>query len=160
MKHVWLYAAVVALLAAPLAVSAQDVPLPPPGAPAPPPPPVALPPPGVLPEPPQPPGIVLQGLDKVTARISTIEVPLNTLVRFGSLQIRVRSCQKTPPTEPPESAAFIEIDETASAGDVVRVFSGWMFASSPAVSALEHPVYDVWVVDCTNASSTPSSSSD
>ncbi len=152
MRHLWLYAAILAGLTAPLATSAQDLPPSPPGT-------LAPPPPGALPEPPQPPGIVLQGLDKVTARISTIEVPLNTLVRFGSLQIRVRSCHKTPPTEPPESTAFIEIDETASAGDVIRVFSGWMFASSPAVSALEHPVYDVWVVDCTNASSTPSSSS-
>lgn len=137
-----------------VAAVAQDAPPPPPASVPP------LPPQGALPEPPAPPGIILQGLDKVTARISTIEVPLDTLVRFGTLQIRVRSCYKTPPTEPPESTAFLEIDETAGgAGKATRIFSGWMFASSPAVSALEHPVYDVWVVECTNASNSASSSS-
>ena len=108
---------------------------------------------------PQKPAAVLQGLDKVTARISTFEAPFDQKVTFGTLSIRVRACHKTPPTDPPESKAFLEIEETNPAADVRLLFSGWMFASSPAVSALEHPVYDVWVVDCINAVSSASDSS-
>jgi hypothetical protein len=92
---------------------------------------------------------VLQGLDKITARISRIEAPVEVPVRFGTLTILVHACQKRPPEEPPESAAFLEIDEQRP-GDRQRrrVFSGWMFASSPALSAIEHPVYDIGVLDC------------
>ena len=95
---------------------------------------------------------VLQGLDKVTARISTFEAPLDQTVTFGTLEITARTCQTTPPEEPPESAAFVEIVDARPDRDAVDVFSGWMFASSPALSALEHPVYDVWVIDCVAAS--------
>ena len=91
---------------------------------------------------------VLQGLDKITARISTFEAPAGEVVHFGSLEIVAQSCQKTPPEEPPESAAFLEIVDVRPDSESVALFSGWMYASSPAVSALEHPVYDVWVVDC------------
>lgn len=105
------------------------------------------------------PGAVLQGLDKVTARISTFEVALGEAVRFGSLEILVRACYRTPPTEPPESTAFLEIEDNLANGERVHAFGGWMFASSPALSAMEHPVYDVWVVDCMNSSSAPASSS-
>jgi len=104
-------------------------------------------------------GAVLQGLDKVTARISTFEVPFERLVAFGSLTIQVRACHKALPTEAPESTAFLEIDESFESAADRRLFTGWMFASSPAVSALEHPVYDVWVVDCMKASSAPADSS-
>ena len=97
---------------------------------------------------------VLQGLDKVTARVSRFEVGVGETVDFGSLSVTLRSCRKTPPTEEPESAAFLEIDDSASGGAAEdRVFSGWMFASSPGLSALEHPVYDVWLLDCSTASS-------
>lgn len=95
---------------------------------------------------------ILQGLDKITARISPIYATLGLPTYFGSLEIVVRTCRETPPTEPPESAAFIEVRELPPQADRERepemLFSGWMFASSPAVSALEHAVYDVWVVDC------------
>jgi hypothetical protein len=95
---------------------------------------------------------VLQGLDKTTARISRFEAPVGKTVRFGSLMITVRDCVKHPPEEEPEAAAFLQIDE-ARQGDPTtvvteRVFSGWMFASSPALSALENPIYDVGVLDC------------
>jgi hypothetical protein len=93
-------------------------------------------------------GAVLQGLDKVTARVSEIVTPLNRLVRFGTLEIVVRTCQKTPPEEPPESAAFLEIRDAKPGEETVALFTGWMFASSPALSALEHPVYDIWLLDC------------
>jgi len=98
---------------------------------------------------------VLQGLDKVTARISTIDAPIDSPVRFGSLEITARTCQKRPPEETPESAAFLEIRDIKPGETAVNVFSGWMFASSPALSALEHPVYDVWVIDCKNDSTSP-----
>ncbi len=133
------------------------VPLPPAAAPSVPAPPAAS-------EPlraPAPPGrdtVVLQGLDKVTARISTFEVPIDREARFGTLSIVVRSCHKTPPTEPPESAAFIQISEVAD-HEPRSLFSGWMFASSPALSALEHPVYDIWVLECRNAANAAADSS-
>lgn len=91
---------------------------------------------------------VLQGLDKVTARISELAAPLAEEISFGSLAIRARACLETPPTEPPESAAFLEIDKVGMDGTRRSAFVGWMFASTPAISALEHPVYDVWVIDC------------
>ena len=93
-------------------------------------------------------GAILQGLDKTTARVSTIEAPLDWPARFGTLQIVARACHKKPPTETPESAAFLEIVDIRPDSAAVPVFTGWMFASSPAVSAMEHPVYDVWVIDC------------
>jgi len=104
-------------------------------------------------------GAVLQGLDKVTARISTFEAPFDVPVRFGSLVIQARACHQAPPTEPPESTVFLEIDETFETARPRDLFTGWMFASSPAVSALEHPVYDVWVVDCMKASNSASDNS-
>lgn len=96
-------------------------------------------------------GVILQALDKVTARITTLEVPLNSPARFGTLEITAERCTKTPPEEPPESAAFLVIREIRPDQDPVELFRGWMLASSPALSALEHPVYDVWVKDCRNA---------
>ena len=106
---------------------------------------------------------VLQGLDKTTARVSSVEAPLDKPVRFGTLVITARACAKKPPEEPPNTAAFLEIDETRPQGqantDVQHLFSGWMFAQSPALSTLEHPVYDVTVLDCkseTGSSAKPS----
>jgi len=99
---------------------------------------------------------VLQGLDKTTARVSTFEAPIDLPARFGTLEITARACRKKPPTEPPESAAFLEIVDVRPDSPAVEVFSGWMFASSPAISALEHPVYDVWVIDCRDADAHPS----
>jgi hypothetical protein len=95
---------------------------------------------------------ILQGLDKITARISTFEAPLDQPVRFGSLQIVARACDKKPPEETPETTAFLEVVDVRPDSPSVHLFTGWMFASSPAVSALEHPVYDVWVVDCKKVS--------
>lgn len=92
---------------------------------------------------------VLRGLDKVTARISTFEGRVNEEVPFGGLVIRVEACYKTPPVEPPESASFLRIrDEGPTRERQGEVFAGWMFASSPGLSALQHPVYDIWVIDC------------
>lgn len=92
--------------------------------------------------------VILQGLDKVTARVSTLETRVGEVVRFGTLEIIARSCDKRPPEEPPESAAFLDIWEIRPGEPAVSLFRGWMFASSPALNALEHPVYDIWVLDC------------
>lgn len=97
---------------------------------------------------------ILQGLDKVTARVSRIEAPVGDTVRFGTLEIIARTCDKRPPEEPPESSAFLDIWEVRAGAPAESVFRGWMFASSPALSPLEHPVYDVWVLDCRNAAKT------
>lgn len=102
-------------------------------------------------------GALMQGLDKVTARISSFEAPIGAEVKFGTLDVVVRRCVKAPPEESPESAAFVEIKELRPDEAPRVLFSGWMFASSPALSALEHPVYDVWVKDCLNAKSDSSS---
>ncbi len=91
---------------------------------------------------------VLQALDKVTARVFTIQAPIDEPIEFGTLEITVRGCDKRPPEEMPESAAFLEVTESRLGEPSIMLFNGWMFASSPAVSALEHPVYDVWVIDC------------
>ena len=103
---------------------------------------------------------MLQGLDKVTARISTFDAPVGETVDFGTLQIVVRTCDKRPPEETPESAAFLDIWDRRPDEAAVSVFRGWMFASSPALSAMEHPVYDVWVLDCRNRDSSSEEKSD
>jgi hypothetical protein len=95
---------------------------------------------------------VLQGLDKITARITTIDAPVGQPVRFGTLDITVRRCHKRPPEETPETTVYLQIRELRLGERVQDLFAGWMFASSPAVSSMEHPVYDVWVVDCKNLS--------
>ena len=94
---------------------------------------------------------VLQGLDKVTARVSTLIAPLERRLSFGTLEITVWACRKRPPEEPPESAVFLTIVERRRDTAPARLFQGWMFASSPALSALEHPVYDIWALDCRDA---------
>jgi hypothetical protein len=96
---------------------------------------------------------VLSGLDKITARVTELEIPVGRSVRFGTLSIKLDACSKRPPEETPETTAFVEIDELRPGEEeATRLFTGWMFASSPALSALEHPVYDVWVIDCRTAS--------
>lgn len=104
---------------------------------------------------------VLQGLDKTTARISTFDAPVDRSVQFGSLVVTVRACIKRPPEEPPETSAFLQIEEVRpgeSSVSAKRIFSGWMFKSSPALSSLEHPVYDIGVLDCKEVSTSPGSS--
>lgn len=93
---------------------------------------------------------ILQGLDKVTARVVTIEAPVGVPVHVGALEIVARACKKRRPEDQPESAAFLDIWELRPDLPAAGLFRGWMFASSPALSAMEHPVYDIWVLDCRN----------
>ena len=94
---------------------------------------------------------VLQALDKVVARTSKLEAPLDRPIRFGTLRIVVRACHAAPPEEPPENAAFLEIDEVHHDERAARLYTGWMFSSTPGLAALEHPVYDIWVLACSES---------
>ena len=94
-------------------------------------------------------GARLQALDKVTGRISVVEAVSGAPVAFGTLDIVVETCHERPPELPPDSAALLSISETRDPSAPARIlFHGWMFASSPGLSALEHPVYDVIVLEC------------
>jgi hypothetical protein len=95
---------------------------------------------------------VFAALDKVTARISKLEVPLHQTVHFGSLKVTPRSCFSRPPTEPPKTTTFVEVDEILLEGQEKRLFTGWMFAESPGLNAVEHPVFDVWLTHCSSPS--------
>ncbi len=93
-------------------------------------------------------GAVLGGLDKITARVSSFEAAIGETARFGTLLITIRACREAAPEDAPEAAAFLEIRDVKPDEDPESMFNGWMFASSPALSALQHPVYDVWVTGC------------
>jgi len=91
---------------------------------------------------------ILRAVDKITARVTDIEAPLDEAAHFGTLQITMRYCYKNPPEDTPEVTAFLEVEDHQPDRKPAKTYTGWMFASSPALSAMEHPVYDVWVIDC------------
>lgn len=91
---------------------------------------------------------VFDGLDKITGRIVSFEVATNETVQFGSLQITERVCYTRPPTEAPQTDTFVEVDELDADNNSKRIFTGWMFAASPGLHALDHPVYDIWLTGC------------
>ena len=94
------------------------------------------------------PTAVFSGLDKITGRIISFDVAINETVRFGALEVTPRACYSRPPTEAPNTDGFIEVDELTLQGELKRIFTGWMFAASPGLNAVEHPIYDVWLTDC------------
>ena len=102
---------------------------------------------------------VLRVLDKITARVSILNAPLHQVMQFGTLEIVARACDKQPPEETPESAAFLEIWEVRQGRSVQSVFTGWMFASTPGLSAPGHPIYDLWVLDCVGSAESAGGSS-
>ena len=91
---------------------------------------------------------VFAGLDKITGRITAFDVYIDETVQFGALQVTPRVCYSRPPTEPPNTTAFVEVDEVTLHNEIRRLFGGWMFASSPGLKGVEHPVYDVWLTGC------------
>jgi hypothetical protein len=95
---------------------------------------------------------VFAGLDKITGRIISFDVYIDETVQFGALQVTPRVCYTRPPTEPPLTDAFIEVDEITLNRTVKRIFTGWMFAASPGLHAVDHAVYDVWLTDCRTTS--------
>lgn len=96
---------------------------------------------------PNPTGI-FAGLDKITGRITSFDVAIGETVQFGALQVTPRACYTRPPTETPHTDAFIEVDEVTLQGEIRRIYTGWMFAASPGLHAVEHPIYDIWLTDC------------
>ena len=94
------------------------------------------------------PTAVFSGLDKITGRIITFDVAIDETVQFGALQVTPRVCYSRPPTENPNTDSFVEVDEVTLQGEIKRIFTGWMFAASPGLHAVEHPVYDVWLTEC------------
>ena len=94
------------------------------------------------------PTAVFSGLDKITGRITTFEVAINETVEFGALRVTPRACYTRPPTEPQNIDGFSEVDEITLQGETRRIFTGWMFAASPGLHGVEHPIYDVWLTDC------------
>ncbi len=101
------------------------------------------------------PSVIIQTLDKITAHTSTLVAKVGDTIKFGSIYMKVQSCQKSSPIDDPEAAAFIQVWEVDTNDKAQWVFSGWMFASSPGLSPMDHPIYDVWVIDCINNKDTP-----
>lgn len=95
------------------------------------------------------------GLDKITGRITEFDVYINETVQFGALQITPRACYTRPPTETQRTSVFVEVDQVALTGKIERIFTGWMFADSPALNAIDHAVYDIWLLDCKQSSDVP-----
>lgn len=98
---------------------------------------------------------VFSGLDKITGRITSFDVYVNETVQFGALQVTPRVCYSAAPEASPRTDAFIEVDEITLDREIRRIFTGWMFADSPGLNAVEHPIYDVWLQDCRAESSVP-----
>jgi len=95
--------------------------------------------------------VILRGLNKVTARSQEIEAPIGSVVRFGTIEIVAHSCWKSAPEDRPENAALLEISEIKQGEPPTQIFLGWMFSSSPGLSSLENPFYDITVVKCDKA---------
>ena len=91
---------------------------------------------------------VFEGLDKITGRTITFDVAIDETVRFGTLEITPRVCYSRPPTEAPRTDVFAQVDEVDEKQAHKRVFSGWMFADSPGLHGIEHPIYDIWLLNC------------
>ena len=91
---------------------------------------------------------VFSGIDKITGRIITFDVYVDETVQFGALQVTPRVCYSRPITEKPKTTSFLEVDEITLDRKIRRIFTGWMFADSPGLNAIEHPVYDIWLKDC------------
>ncbi len=92
--------------------------------------------------------VLLRGVDKVTGRVKTFQGVIGEAIHFGTLKIIPERCVTRSPEETPENAAFLNITERTKEGDDKSVFYGWMFSSNPAFSAMEHPIYDIWVLKC------------
>jgi hypothetical protein len=105
-------------------------------------------------------GALFSGLDKITGRIISFDVAIGETVQFGALQVTPRACYTRPPTETQNTDAFVEVDEVTLQGEVKRIFTGWMYASSPGLHGVEHAIYDVWLTNCKGAAQTVSATPD
>lgn len=91
---------------------------------------------------------VFNGLDKITGRVTEFDAPIDRTSTFGALKVTPHVCYTRPPTEAPNTTSYVDVEEITLANEQRKIFSGWMFASSPGLSGVEHPIYDVWLVDC------------
>ena len=98
---------------------------------------------------------VFAGLDKIMGQTTNFEANIGEEKKFGSLVVKADVCDTRPITEDPKTAAFVEVDEERTDGSRKRIFSGWMFAESPGLNAVEHPIYDVWLVGCRDPNAPP-----
>ncbi len=98
---------------------------------------------------------VFSGLDKITGRITTFDVYVNETVQFGALQVTPKACYSRDQSEAQKIDGFVEVDEITLDRKIRRIFTGWMFADSPGLNAVEHPIYDVWLKDCKQNSDVP-----
>lgn len=97
---------------------------------------------------------VFSGLDKITGRIISFDVEIGETVQFGALRVKPDACYTRPATEAANTDAFVEVDEITLQNEVKRIFSGWMFAASPGLHGVEHPIYDIWLTDCKSPDAT------
>jgi hypothetical protein len=88
------------------------------------------------------------GLDKITGRIINFDEDIGETIQFGALRVKTDACYTRPATEAANTDAFVEVDEITLQGEVKRIFSGWMYAASPGLHGVEHPIYDIWLTDC------------
>lgn len=95
------------------------------------------------------------GLDKITGRVSRFDVYIDETVLFGALEITPRACYSRPATETQRTSTFIEVDQRSLTGTSKRIFTGWMFADSPALNAVDNPVYDIWLIECKTSTDVP-----
>lgn len=98
---------------------------------------------------------VFNGLDKITGVTTTFEIPIGEEKRFGGLIVKPEACYTRPPTEEPKTTTFVEVDEVIGGDTRKRIFSGWMFAESPGLNAVEHPIFDVWLTGCRDPNAPP-----
>jgi len=97
----------------------------------------------------------MQAMDKITGRVSEIDIPVNGEMKFGSFSIVIRRCIASSPEETPENIAFVDVADNYNSDTPVNIFKGWMYSSSPALNAVEHPIYDVWLLKCLNGNPNP-----
>ena len=95
------------------------------------------------------------GLDKITGRITRFDVYIDETVLFGALEITPRACYSRPANESQRTSAFLEVDQRSLTGTGTRIFTGWMFADAPALNAVDHAVYDIWLIECKTSTDVP-----
>ena len=90
----------------------------------------------------------MQAMDKVTGVVNKISVPVNSKISFGDFSLVLRACKKTPAEETPENFAFVDVSDKSFGKDEYNIFRGWLISSTPGINAIEHPIYDVWLLEC------------
>ncbi|MBR5154122.1 MAG: DUF2155 domain-containing protein [Alphaproteobacteria bacterium] len=100
---------------------------------------------------------LMQSMDKLTGRVKKITVPVNSQIKYGDFSLVLRACKKNPPEETPENFAFVDVTDKSLGDEEYNIFRGWMLSSAPGINAIEHPIYDVWLLECidTDISTTP-----